>query len=106
MRTQEITDEEYDDETALYFKKKTFNRVEFLIWGLTWLGLIVISAGPAFIYSSLKYINVDVVNFIYIVSILVIYILCFRLYVQAKLFNEKVEAVVRKMALKEAGIDG
>lgn len=91
--------------THLYFKRNTFNRAEFFIWGLTWLGLIVISAGPAFIYSPLKLFNVDVVNFIYVVSFLMIYILCFQLYVKSKLLNEKVEAVVREMALKGAGIE-
>jgi hypothetical protein len=89
--------------THLCFKRKTFNRIEFLAWGSAWFGLIVLSLAPQLAYSSIKLLDIFAVSdFIYVVSLIVLFVVCFKLYIATKEAHQKIEALVRKVAIDEA----
>jgi hypothetical protein len=91
--------------THLCLKRKTFNRVEFAVWGAAWFGLIVLAVAPQVAYNSIKMFDVLAVSdFIYVVSLIVLFVMCFRLYMSTKEANQKIEGIVRKMAIDEASI--
>ena len=84
----------------LHLKKNDFNKVEFTIWILVWLGFLVVTLTPtsfnfvmdAFAFDSM----LDVVT---VTSIMVIYIICFRNYVVGRRLEKKLEDLVREDAI-------
>jgi hypothetical protein len=89
----------------LCFKRKTFNRLEFVLWGGTWLGLIILAVAPELAYNSIKMFDIlQVSDFIYVVSLIVLFVLSFRLYMSNKEANQRIEGLVRKIAIDESAV--
>ncbi len=89
--------------THLCLKRKTFNRIEFIGWSLTWLGLVVLSVAPQLAYNSIKLFDILAVSdFIYVASLIFLFVISFHLYIGNKEAHQKIESLVRKIAIDES----
>ena len=88
--------------TFLSFKKNYFNIFEMIGWLLIWFGIIYLSIRPdaidVYIQNSL---NVSFKDTILTLSLLILFILNFRIYLKIKQKEKKVDKIVRSEALKE-----
>ena len=88
--------------TFLSFKKNYFNIFEMIGWLLIWFGIIYLSIRPdtidVYIQNSL---NVSFKDTILTLSLLILFILNFRIYLKIKQNEKKVDKIVRSEALKE-----
>ena len=79
----------------LYLKRNVFNKLEFIIWFTIWLGFMIVTITP----SSFKFLleTFDIIrmmDFIMIVSFIIIYILGFNNYVVGKQNQKKFDLLI------------
>ena len=88
--------------TFLSFKKNYFNIFEMIGWLLIWFGIIYLSIRPDAIYVYIQNsLNVSFKDTILTLSLLILFILNFRIYLKIKQNEKKVDKIVRSEALKE-----
>ena len=84
-----------------YLKRKDFNKLEFAIWLIIWLGFIIVIIAPSSFNFLLETFSIyRIMDLIMIVAFIVIYILVFYNYVVNKRIQQKIELLIRKDALK------
>lgn len=88
--------------TVINFKKKTLNKVEFLMWNLFWLGVIFLSIRPKFIDDYfLKTYNTDLFYILAILGIIFLMILSYFNMLKIKIIEQKINTIIRAEALKK-----
>ena len=88
--------------TFLSFKKNYFNIFEMIGWLLIWFGIIYLSIRPDAIDNYIqKSLNISFKDTILTLSLLILFILNFRIYLKIKQNEKKVDKIVRSEALKE-----
>jgi len=85
----------------LYLKRNVFNKLEFIIWSTIWIGFMLVTITP----SSFKFLleTFDIIrmmDFIMIVSFIIIYILGFNNYVVGKQNQKKFDLLIREDSLR------
>ena len=85
----------------LYYKRKDFNRLEFVFWLIVWLGFMTVVITPSSFNFILKTLVLwRMLDLIVIVALVVIYMLTFSNYVKNKKIQKKIEALISENALK------
>ncbi len=85
----------------LYFKRKDFNRFEFLFWLIIWSGFLTVIITPSSFNFLLKALKIwRLMDLIVIVSLIVIYMLTFKNYIKNKELQRKLDALIREIALR------
>ena len=85
----------------LYYKRKDFNRLEFLFWLIIWLGFMTVVITPSSFNFILKTLVLwRMLDLIVIIALVVIYMLTFSNYVKNKEIQKKIEALISENALK------
>ena len=85
----------------LYYKRKDFNRLEFLFWLIIWLGFMTVVITPSSFDFVLKALVLwRMLDLIVIIALVVIYMLTFTNYVRNKDIQKKLEALISENALK------
>ena len=85
----------------LYYKRREFNRLEFLFWMTIWVGFMTVIITPSsfnFILEALKIWRM--MDLIVIVALIIIYMLTFHNYVKNKSIQRKIETLISNNALK------
>jgi len=83
------------------FKKGIFNRVDWSLWLIIWLGFMVGVSFPEIINGIIGSLSiVRALDFFTIFGFLVLFGIVFVLYIKVKQNNKKVEEFVRKEALR------
>jgi hypothetical protein len=82
----------------LIYKKKVFNRFEFIFWIFVWGSLMIISIFSSFIVSlSNSIIFYRLLDIILVISIIVLFGIIFRLHKKINENEIKIKELVRKI---------
>ncbi|MFH1366685.1 MAG: DUF2304 domain-containing protein [Patescibacteria group bacterium] len=85
----------------LHFRRAEFKKIEFLLWEILWLGLIMVVIFPKSVEFILKTFSINrTFDLVVIVGIVILYGVTFRTYVITKRIDKKVEKFVREESLK------
>ena len=88
--------------TFLSFKKNYLNLFETFSWLIVWLGIIYLSIRPNALDIYLQnFLNVGFKDTILTLSLLVLFVLNFRIYLRIKLNEKKLDKIVRSEAIIE-----
>lgn len=84
----------------LHFRRGEFNRVEFALWQLIWLGLIFVVIFPASVKFILKTFSITrTFDLVVIVGMIILFGITFRNYVLLRRVERRLEDIVRKESL-------
>jgi hypothetical protein len=87
----------------IQFKKKIFSKSEFSFWILIWGGLIIVSFISTFIVSLSKgIIFYRILDIIFVVSIILLFGLSFRIYKKLNENEQKMKELIRKITYSES----
>jgi len=86
----------------LRFKDNKLTKNEFVFWALIWFVVIIISIVPNILglFSNILGIQRGM-DLIIVISVVVLFYLIFRLYVQLEGVKREITALVRKVALED-----
>lgn len=85
----------------LHFRRGEFNRYEFAIWEILWLGLIAIVIFPKSVQFILTTFSITrTFDLVVIVGMIILFGVTFRNYVVVKRLEKKIELTVRKDSLE------
>jgi len=92
--------------THLNFKRQIFNSLEFLVWSVVWLGLLLVAVAPHTIYFFLEtFASGYVSDLLMIIAFVVIYVIGFWSYINYRKQHHALEQVVREMAMLSRNLD-
>ena len=92
--------------THLNLKRKVFNSLEFAVWSVVWLCLLVVAVAPHAVYSFLGSFGSGYVSdLLMIIAFVVIYSIGFYSYIMFRTQHQAVEKIVREMAFLSKDID-
>jgi hypothetical protein len=85
----------------LHYRRHEFNRLEFILWEILWIGLVVVVILPHSVQFILNAFSITrTFDFVVIVAIVILFGVTFRNYVLQKRLNRKLEELVRQLTLK------
>jgi hypothetical protein len=86
----------------LRFKDNKLTKNEFVFWALIWFVVIIISIVPNIsgLFSNILGIQRGM-DLIIVISVVILFYLIFRLYVQLEGVKREITALVRKVALED-----
>ena len=88
--------------THLYFRRREFNVVDFLIWVVIWISIIFGALFPNIVNSLVGELGfLRALDLFTIFGFLIIVPILFYLYIIVKRNNKKIEEFVRKEALEK-----
>ena len=88
--------------TFIHFKKKDFNRYQFVIWEILWFGFILVTLLPdKFNFFTEKLGIARAFDLFAIIAFVVILFLVFHNYLLITKFDRKIEKKTREKALKK-----
>lgn len=88
--------------TFLSFKRGYLNLFETFCWSCVWLGVIYLSIRPDTIDIYLQnFLNISFKDTILTLSLLVLFVLNFRVYLKIKLNEKKLDKIIRSEAIIE-----
>ncbi len=88
--------------TFLYYKKDSYGRKSLFIWFCVWIFFLIMVMFPKMIYGLMETFQINrTVDFFVIGGFLFFSVIIFYLYVAVKTTQKKVEAIVRKIAIKK-----
>lgn len=89
--------------TFLYYKRANYDRRGLVFWFVIWAGFIILAAFPSTVYGVMELLEIErTSDFFYISGFLLFSVVLFYLYNITKKNQKQVEAIVRKIAHKEA----
>ncbi len=89
--------------TFLYFKREDYGKTGFFFWMFIWLGFLVLVTFPKSVYNIMQLLSIErTADFIVAGALLVYSVVIFKLYVNNKKLQRKIEVIVRKVALDKA----
>ncbi len=85
----------------LHYRRHEFNRIEFMIWEMLWVGLIFVVILPQSVKFLIQAFSITrTFDFVVIVGMMVLFGLTFRMYVLQKRIEKKIQQIVRDSTLK------
>jgi len=85
----------------LHFRRGEFKKVEFLLWQILWIGLVVVVLFPGSVEFILETFSITrTFDLVVIVGIVVLFGVTFRNYVIVKRIEKKTENFIREESLK------
>ena len=88
--------------TFLSFKRGYLNLFETFCWSCVWLGVIYLSIRPDAIDIYLQnFLNISFKDTILTLSLLVLFVLNFRVYLKIKLNEKKLDKIIRSKKIIE-----
>jgi hypothetical protein len=89
--------------TFLYYKRHNYDKLAFIFWLVTWLGVITIFGLPKLIYGVMDFLAIQrTADFFTATAIIFLTTLIFYLYSSVKKTESRVERLVRTLALETA----
>lgn len=86
----------------LHYRRHEFTRLEFFLWEILWLGLVVVVVLPHSVQFLLKAFSITrTFDLVVVVAIVILFGVTFRNYVLQKRQAKKLEELIRHLALKE-----
>ncbi|MFW6231237.1 MAG: DUF2304 domain-containing protein [Nanoarchaeota archaeon] len=89
--------------TFLYYKRKNYGTAAFIFWMGIWTAFLVLAIFPTFVYGVMGLLDIQRTADFFVIGALLLYsVVIFKLYVRNKQLEDKVEKIVRKVALDKA----
>lgn len=89
--------------TFLHFRRNEYQKADFVLWAAVWLFFIFVVMFPSTMYGLMETLKIErTVDFITIGGGFFFSMIIFRMYVSVKRTKNKVEEVVRKVAIEKA----
>ncbi len=87
----------------IQYRKKVFERSEFAVWFVIWGGLIAVSFASAFFFplTTTIILSYNLLDTLTIMSITVLAAVSFYLYKKAKVQEQKMKKIIKKIAFEE-----
>jgi len=86
----------------LHFRRGEFKKIEFVLWQVLWVGLVVVVIFPASVKFVLDTFSINrTFDLVVIVGMVVLFGVTFRNYVIVKRMEKKVEDFTRRESLKD-----
>lgn len=86
----------------LRFKDNKLTKNEFVFWALIWFVVIIISIAPNVLGLFSQILGIQRgMDLIIVISVVILFYLIFRLYVQLEGVKREITALVRKVALDD-----
>jgi hypothetical protein len=87
--------------THLHYRRREFNRLEFILWQVLWAGLLIVVIVPRSVQFILRAFSITrTFDLVVIVGVVTLFAVSFRNYVLLKRTERKVEDLTRKLATK------
>lgn len=87
----------------LHFRRGEFNRIEFFLWQVLWLGLLIVVIIPKSVNFILQAFSITrTFDLVVVVGVVILFGVTFRNYVVIKRLERKIEESVRKHAIDDA----
>ncbi len=91
--------------TYLYYKRTNFTRKELIFWGFIWIAFVFVSVFPRSVSPIVGYLGLSrPMDLIMIIAFIILFILTFHNYIVNRQQKQKLERLVRELALKD--LDG
>ena len=88
--------------TYLYYKRASFTKKELLFWGFIWLTFIFVAVFPRSVAPIVGYLGLTrPMDLIMIVAFIILFSLAFHNYIVNRQQKNKLERLVRDLALKD-----
>ena len=88
--------------TYLYYKRMNFTKKELFFWLVVWLAFIFVAIFPNSVRPIVGYLGLQrPMDLIMIVAFIILFALTFHNYVVNRRDQDKLELLVRKLALKD-----
>lgn len=88
--------------TYIYYKRANFTKKEVLFWAGIWLAFIFVALFPNSVRPVVGYLGLQrPMDLIMIVAFIILFALAFHNYVVSRRDQDKLEALIRKLALKD-----
>lgn len=84
----------------LHYRRREFNRIEFVLWQVLWLGLLIVVIVPRSVNFILQAFSITrTFDLVVVVGVVILFGISFRNYVIIKRIRKQLEDVVRQKAL-------
>ncbi len=88
--------------TFLFYKRNNYSNQSLVIWIVVWLGFLVLVTFPKTIYGLMEIMQIkNTADFFVIIGFLFFAVMIFYLFTTTKRMEQKVEVIVRELAIKE-----
>lgn len=89
--------------TFLYYKRNNYGAHALLFWMALWGGFIFISSFPNLVYGLMDILAIQrTADFLVSGTLMIFSVVIFKLYVKSKVLEDKIDVVVRKVAMDKA----
>ncbi|MDP2683932.1 MAG: DUF2304 domain-containing protein [bacterium] len=86
----------------LHFRRGEFKKIEFILWQVLWIGLIIVVIYPSSVKFILETFNINrTFDLVVIVGVVVLFGITFRNYVLLKRTEKKLVDLIRQEGLKD-----
>ncbi len=90
----------------LHFRRKEFTIVEFSLWQILWIGLVIVVIFPQSVSFILRSFSISrTFDLVVIVGMVILFAITFRNLVLLKRLNRRLEDLVRASTLKPTLLD-
>lgn len=90
----------------LHYRRHEFTRIEFALWEMLWLGLIIVVVLPHSVQFLLDAFSITrTFDLVVVVGIVILFGVTFRNYVITKRIRKQLEDVVRQSAIQSTTND-
>jgi len=91
--------------TFYNFKRKTLSKQSYALWTVVWVLTVLIALFPQTLYGVMEDLSIQrTVDFIALIGFAFFAVLIFYLHSKVNKMQEKLERLVRNMAMKEAKV--
>ena len=85
--------------TFLYFRKKSLNQKDFLLWLIIWIGFTLSASFPSTLTFLLQPLVIQsVIDLLTVGAFIIIFTIIFTLFVKVRKSEESIKNIVRKIA--------
>jgi len=88
--------------TYVYYKRNNYSKKSMILWSLVWLAVLVLVSIPKTVYGIMSVLQIDrTADFFVLAGFTFFSVIIFYMYVILKKTKNKVDDLVRKIAIEE-----
>ena len=88
--------------TYVYYKRNNYGYKSMFMWLVVWIGVLVIISRPSTVYGIMQALEIERTADFFVMSGFTLFsIIIFYLYIVVKKSNQKVEELVRSLAIEK-----
>lgn len=88
--------------TFVYYQRKNYNLNSMILWFMVWIALLILVSFPETVYGIMQALQIErTADFFVMAGFAFFAVIIFYMYVVLKKTNQKIEMLVRKIALED-----